>query len=60
MTPNDEALEALESDAQGERLLLHEYPDQFGLKRCTLSRRWWGRTSSIDVKNFNKRRLSQH
>jgi hypothetical protein len=43
-----------------EDILYQQYADIYGVNRSTLSRRWRGRTTSVDDKSFNQRKLHPH
>jgi hypothetical protein len=60
MAPIDDAIAAMESHDPGERFVIQEYANKFGVNRSTLSRRWRGQTTSVDVKNSNQQKLSLH
>jgi hypothetical protein len=46
MAPIDEAIEDLKSRKPGEKFILREIDDKYGVNRFTLGRRWKGVTGS--------------
>jgi hypothetical protein len=58
MAPIDDAIAAMELHNPGERFVIKKYADKFGVGRTVLSKRWRGRTTSVEDKNTTQQKLN--